>query len=133
MSGQAAPPLQHLTCRMAGIVIRHDNPYTYRQCGVRFAPVSLEPFYESDCQGRLRGSIETMKTELLDEAKRLSVEERIELVEAIWDSVAEDASVESLPVSEAHREELDRRLADWRDNPETASPGEEALDRLKRR
>ena len=74
-----------------------------------------------------------MKTELLDEARRLSVEERIELVEAIWDSVAEDASVESLPVSELHREELDRRLADWRDNPEAGSPWKEALDRLKRR
>jgi hypothetical protein len=33
-----------------------------------------------------------MNTAFLDEARRLSVDERIELVAAIWDTVAEDAS-----------------------------------------
>ena len=73
-----------------------------------------------------------MRTELLDEAKRLSVNERIELVEAIWDTVAEDASVERLPLSEAHRAELDRRLDDWRRNPEAGSSWSEVRERLKR-
>ena len=73
-----------------------------------------------------------MKTELLDEAKRLSVSERIELVEAIWDTVAEDASLERLPLSEAHRAELDRRLDDWRRDPEAGSPWNEVRERLKR-
>ena len=45
--------------------------------------------------------------------ERLSVEERIELVEEIWDSIAE-----ATPLTEAQRRELDRRLQDHRANPD---------------
>jgi putative addiction module component (TIGR02574 family) len=48
-----------------------------------------------------------MSTELSD-ILQMSVAERIQLVEDIWDSIA--ASPESVPVTEAQREELDRRL-----------------------
>ena len=51
-----------------------------------------------------------MNAALLEEAKRLSVEERIELAEALWDSIAEDADADVLPIPESHRAELDRRL-----------------------
>ncbi len=44
--------------------------------------------------------------------ERLSVEERLSLVEEIWDSIAE-----ATPLTEAQREELDRRLADHEANP----------------
>lgn len=67
-----------------------------------------------------------------DEALKLSVDERIELVEAIWDTVAPDADVESLPLSEAHRAELDRRLADLEADPDAGSPWEEVRARLER-
>ena len=74
-----------------------------------------------------------MNSELLDEAKRLSVIERIELVEAIWDSVAEDAAPEDLPLSDPHRIELDSRLSEWAENPDAGSPWSEVRERLKRR
>jgi putative addiction module component (TIGR02574 family) len=75
----------------------------------------------------------TMNTTLLDEAKRLSLDERIQLVTAIWDSVAEDATTGDLPVPESHRLELDRRLADRRTNPEAESTWTEVSDRLRKR
>ena len=74
-----------------------------------------------------------MNLGLLDEAKRLSVDERIELVAAIWDTVAEDANAAALPVSDAHRLELDRRLEDRQKNPAAESPGSEVADRLSKR
>ena len=39
---------------------------------------------------------------------KLPVEERLALVEQIWDSIAADQT--ALPLSEEHRRELDRRL-----------------------
>lgn len=74
-----------------------------------------------------------MNTTLLDEAKRLGVDERIQLVTAIWDTVAEDANVASLPVSDSHRLELDRRLEDRQRNPEAESPWSEVAARLRKR
>ena len=47
---------------------------------------------------------------LLAEILDLPSDERLRLVEEIWDSLA--ASVSELPVPDWHREELDRRLAD---------------------
>ncbi len=63
-----------------------------------------------------------MKAELLDEAKRLTVEERIEFVEAIWDTLSDRADVGDIPVTEAQRAELDRRLEDWRSDPGVGRP-----------
>ncbi|MBX6315334.1 MAG: addiction module protein [Isosphaeraceae bacterium] len=65
---------------------------------------------------------------------RLSVEDRIRLVQEIWDSIA--AEVEQSPLTEAQRQEVDRRLAAHRANPQAAIPWEqveaEALARLRR-
>ena len=74
-----------------------------------------------------------MSPELLEEAKRLSVEERVELVTAIWDTVAEDATAASLPVSNEHRRELDRRLEDRKQNPDSESPWTDVVERLRNR
>jgi putative addiction module component (TIGR02574 family) len=71
-----------------------------------------------------------MRKSLLAEATRLSVPERIELVEAIWDTVAPHLGAEPLP--ESHRAELDRRLQDLEDNPDTGSSWEEVRARLER-
>jgi putative addiction module component (TIGR02574 family) len=54
---------------------------------------------------------------LLDEILRLPVEERLNLLEQVWDSVAADPA--KVPVPEWHLEELDRRLAE--PNPERLS------------
>ncbi len=65
---------------------------------------------------------------------RLSLPERVALVQAIWDSIAAD--VERAPLTEAQRQEVDRRLAAHRANPQAAVPWEqveaEALARLRR-
>jgi putative addiction module component (TIGR02574 family) len=65
---------------------------------------------------------------------KLSIAERIALVQAIWDSIA--AEIESAPLTEAQRQEVDRRLAAHRANPQAAIPWEqveaEALARLRR-
>jgi len=71
-----------------------------------------------------------MKQSLLAEAAKLSVHDRIELVEAIWDTVASDLG--EIPIPESHKAELDRRLADWEENPNAGSPWEEVRARLER-
>jgi putative addiction module component (TIGR02574 family) len=74
-----------------------------------------------------------MNPGLLDEARRLSVGDRIELVAAIWDTVAEDANTAALPVSDSHRLELNRRLEDRQKNPSAESAWSEVADRLSKR
>ena len=54
---------------------------------------------------------------------RLTVAERIALVQEILDSVAADQP--RPPLSEAKRRELDRRLADHAANPDDVVPWEE--------
>jgi putative addiction module component (TIGR02574 family) len=68
----------------------------------------------------------TLKALKIDQ---LSVAERILLVEEIWDSIA--AEEEELPLSEAQRQDLERRLADYRANPKAGSTWEEVKARLR--
>jgi putative addiction module component (TIGR02574 family) len=59
----------------------------------------------------------------------LSVEERIQLVEDIWDSIA--AVPEAVPVTEAQRRELDRRLAAYHSGSVSGSPWGEVRERIR--
>lgn len=54
--------------------------------------------------------------------ERLSRQDRLTLAEAIWESVARE--VEEVPLSEAQRRELERRLADSIARPEAVTPWE---------
>ena len=54
----------------------------------------------------------TMKALGID---RLSIPDRIALVQEIWDSIA--ATPEQVPLTEAQKQEFDRRLADLDANP----------------
>ena len=47
---------------------------------------------------------------------QLSVEERLALVEELWDSIAEDGA--AVPLTDAQRAELDRRVAEHEAHPE---------------
>jgi putative addiction module component (TIGR02574 family) len=52
----------------------------------------------------------------VSEILQLSVAERIQIVEDIWDSIGE--SPEELALSEAEKLELDKRLERYRENPD---------------
>jgi putative addiction module component (TIGR02574 family) len=55
--------------------------------------------------------------------RKLSVAERLILVEEIWDSIASEQ--ERLELTEAQKQELDRRLDSYRASPEDGSSWEE--------
>jgi putative addiction module component (TIGR02574 family) len=71
-----------------------------------------------------------MNTQLAD-ILQLSVPERLQWVEAIWNSIA--AQPEALPLTAAERAEIDRRLDDLRDNPDDDFSWEEVRDNLLKR
>jgi putative addiction module component (TIGR02574 family) len=60
----------------------------------------------------------------------LSVAERLQLAQDIWDSNAADAS--SLPLTEAQRRMLDERLAAYRADPEAGSTWEVVRARIRK-
>lgn len=64
-----------------------------------------------------------MASNLTEEAKKLSISERILLVEEIWNSIAEENGCFEL--SEAQRQELDRRLASYHADPSQGRTWEE--------
>jgi putative addiction module component (TIGR02574 family) len=64
-----------------------------------------------------------MSSNLTEEAKKLSIAERINLVEEIWDSIAEENGCFEL--NEAQKQELDRRLDSYRANPSRGRTWEE--------
>jgi len=65
----------------------------------------------------------------LEEILSLSVEERIQLIVAVWDSIAQQP--ESL--TEAQRKELDFRLAEHQRDPRAARPWSAVRDSLARK
>ena len=64
----------------------------------------------------------------LADVLELSVPERIQLVEDIWDSIA--TIPQSVSLTEAQRDELDRRLEDYQAHPEDGSPWETVKSRI---
>lgn len=70
-----------------------------------------------------------MKQELVAEILALPVEERVRLVEAIWDSIA--AVPEALPLTDWQKKELDRRLAELEADPDAGSTLEEVFARIR--
>ena len=65
------------------------------------------------------------------EILKLPVEERMRLVELIWESLAADPS--ALPLSDAHRTVLDERLAEHERNPDHVATRDEVLAEARRR
>ncbi len=63
------------------------------------------------------------------EYMNLSVSERIQLVEDIWDSIAAEAS-DTVELSQAQKAELHRRVAAHRADPSTAIPWEQVRSKL---
>ena len=61
---------------------------------------------------------------------RLSLAERILLVEEIWDSIAAEA--DALEVPQSHEDELDRRLTAHEADPHSGSSWEDVKTRLQK-
>ena len=68
---------------------------------------------------------------MLSDIERLSVAERIQLVEDIWDSIA--ASPGSLPLTDAQCVELDARLETQRQQPQEGVSWPELKARLTKK
>jgi putative addiction module component (TIGR02574 family) len=70
----------------------------------------------------------TGRMNTIDIAK-LSPEERLDLLEQLWDSL----SPEAIPMTEAQKEELDRRLDELDREGPIGIPWNEVLDRIRNR
>lgn len=70
-----------------------------------------------------------MSTLMRAEVLGLSVAERIQLVEDIWDTIAEVP--EQVTLSDAQKAELDRRLEAYHRNPDAGSPWELVRERIR--
>ncbi len=62
---------------------------------------------------------------------KLSAEERLRLLEDVWESLS--ATPEAIPLTDAQREELDRRLDDLDRDGSVGIPWEEVLRRIRSR
>jgi putative addiction module component (TIGR02574 family) len=60
---------------------------------------------------------------------RLSIDDRVRLLDEISESIA--ATSEDATLSEAHKEDLRRRLDAYRDDPKAGSPWQEVKARLQ--
>lgn len=63
------------------------------------------------------------------DVKELSTEERLDLIEKLWDSL----EAEDVPVTEKQKAELDRRIEEMDRDGKRGIPWEEVLDRLRGR
>jgi putative addiction module component (TIGR02574 family) len=63
----------------------------------------------------------------------LDVQERLALVEELWDSISKDAQLgAALPLTESERRKLDDRLREDDDDPDSALSWEEARGTLRK-
>ena len=70
-----------------------------------------------------------MNRDFLTEALKLSSSDRLQLIEALWDTLSE----EDIPVTPEERALLDARLADLESNPGDQSHWSEVRARLEQR
>jgi putative addiction module component (TIGR02574 family) len=66
-----------------------------------------------------------------DDYLRLPVSERLKLAEEIWESIR--AHPDELPVTQAQRAELDRRLKAHRADPAAGEESATVLERIRKR
>ena len=60
-----------------------------------------------------------MQYPTLDEIRELSRNERLKLIEDLWETLVSNPA--SLPVIEDHEREIEHRLEAWRRNPDSGS------------
>ncbi len=72
-----------------------------------------------------------MTTKLINQILQLSISERLELIENIWNSIAD--MPDEIELTEAQKQELDYRLELYEQNSEIGSNWEEVKQRIKNR
>ncbi len=70
-----------------------------------------------------------MATNLRDDILRLSIKERLSLVEDIWDSIASDSG--SIELTEAQSSELDRRIEAYERDQSPGEPWDEVKEQIQ--
>jgi putative addiction module component (TIGR02574 family) len=73
------------------------------------------------------------KADLRDELRKLSLAERLELVEELWDSIAAECERAPVPLTDEQVADLERRLAEADADPAGGAPWEEVLERIRQR
>lgn len=72
-----------------------------------------------------------MSEPLREAIRELSLAERLTLLTELWDDIA--ASTEEVPLTEAQREDLERRLTEYETDPDSGSPWDEVRSRISER
>lgn len=62
------------------------------------------------------------------DVQSLSVEEKLQLIEQIWDSI--DQNQHSPKISKAHRDLLDERIAEWKEDGDNGLDAFEVIDKI---
>ncbi len=65
----------------------------------------------------------------LAEIAQLSVAERIQLAEDIWETLV--SAPDTIPIPDTQRAELDRRLQAYRDNPQRGASWQDVQQRVR--
>jgi putative addiction module component (TIGR02574 family) len=73
------------------------------------------------------------KGALRDELRKLSLSDRLELVEELWASIAAECEHELFPLTDEQRGDLERRLTEADADPAGGAPWEEVLERIRQR
>ena len=71
-----------------------------------------------------------MEIDLLEEAKKRPFAEKLQLVEDLWDAIAEEAAQKRL--SDAQRQLLEARLRESDANPDDGKPWDEVRAEIER-
>ena len=71
-----------------------------------------------------------MESDIREQIKKLSVSERILLVEEIWDGIVEENTPLELPAEQ--KQEIERRGEELKTNPELGKSWEEIISKLKK-
>ena len=74
-----------------------------------------------------------MATDILDELLKLQPNERIEIANALWDSLSDAEHDATFVLSPELKAELDRRWAEHVADPDSVMPWEEVRKRLRNR
>lgn len=69
----------------------------------------------------------------LDAILKLSVAERLKLIDLIWSTIGDAPTAEELPLTEAEKTLLAERWEEYRRNPEAVTTWEEAEARIRGR